>query len=84
VRKKVFDKTIGYFYVGKMPAFIESDGKNIVPLTQIHALQIISEWVPGKNSYTSYELNIILKDSSRINIVDHSNIKQIRLDAEKI
>lgn len=67
-----------------MPAFMESDGKNIIPLNQIHALQIISEWVPGKSSYTSYELNIVLKDATRINIVDHNNIKQIRLDAEKI
>lgn len=67
-----------------MPVFFESDGKTVFPFSQIHALQIISEFIPGKyGNYKSYELNLILKDATRVNIVDHKNIEQIRLDAQK-
>lgn len=52
----------------------------------IHAVQIISEWVrsSGKNSssYYSYELNLVLKDGSRVNVIDHGKLSDIRSDAE--
>lgn len=68
-----------------MPVFFESDGKTVVPFSQIHALQIVSEFISGKfDNYVSYEINLVLKDSTRINIVDHKDIGQIRLDAQKI
>jgi hypothetical protein len=68
-----------------MPVLFESDGKTIIPFSEIHALQIISEFISGKfDNYSSYELNIILKDATRINIIDHNDIEQIRLDAQKI
>ena len=68
-----------------MPDIIQTSGDNtVISLSQIHAIQIIPEWVSGKNSFVSYEINIVLKDFSRHNIVDHGNIKKIREDAEKI
>ncbi len=50
----------------------------------MHALQLISEYVSGKSSYYSYELNLVLDDGSRINVVDHGNLAAIREDAGKL
>ena len=81
----VFDRYVWFAYVGKLPDIIQTSGDNtVISLSQIHAIQIIPEWVSGKNSFVSYEINIVLKDFSRHNIVDHGNIKKIREDAEKI
>ena len=35
----------------------------------------------SKSSYTSYELNLVLDDGSRINVVDHGNLDRLRGDA---
>jgi len=90
-KKKIFDRDAGYFWVGKKDIreinYRESDDpkKSPVKLDRIHALQLISERCSSKNgSYLSYELNLVLDDASRINIVDHGNLKLIRSDAEKL
>lgn len=84
----VFDKTYGYFWKGrKQPAQTYDYGKkkNSIPLSEIHALQIISEYVSGsKSSYFSYELNLILKDGRRMNVIDHGKIAALREDAQKL
>jgi hypothetical protein len=44
---------------------------------------LISEHCSGsKSSYTSYELNLVLEDSRRINLVDHGNRKKLIADAQ--
>ncbi len=50
---------------------------------QIHALQLIPECVRIKNrsTFRSYELNLVLKDKQRINILDHGDLASIRKDA---
>lgn len=54
-------------------------------LDSVHALQIVSERVRTKNSsYLSYELNLVMMDGSRINVVDHHDIKQIRKEAAQL
>lgn len=51
-------------------------------LSRIHALQLISEHCRGnKSSYYSYELNLVLDDASRLNVVDHGSLKAIKQDA---
>lgn len=84
----VFEKGSGYFWKGrKSPALIYNvnDHKDCTKLSEIYALQIISEYVRGnKTSYHSYEINLVLNDGSRINVVDHGNLKQIREDAAKL
>ena len=84
----VFEKGIGYFWKGrKKPQFTynANDSKNITKLRDIYALQIIKEYVSGdKSSYYSYEINLILNDGSRINVVDHGKLDQIRADAAKL
>lgn len=81
---RCFDKNYGYYWKGRdEPNVMRTDqADKFVKLSDIHALQIVSEWVRGnKTSYTSYELNLVLKDGKRINVVDHGNLKALREDA---
>lgn len=97
----IFDFQNWYFYdLRRQKNFYkywqqEQYRKKIIPLNEIHALQIINEQVEytsneeDEDGYTSvnfksYELNLILKDSSRINILDHNNLDEIRNNAEII
>lgn len=90
-RSKIFDFQNGYFYDLRYQKKIfellnnEKYRQKFTPLNTIHALQILSERVSWKNSsYTSYELNMICKDSSRVNIIDHGNLDEIRRNAQEI
>lgn len=81
----VFDRTKGAFWKGRKEpdqVFDPSQLKCHVKLSEIHALQIISEYIRSdKSSYYSHELNLVLKDASRITVVDHGNLKRLREDA---
>lgn len=53
-----------------------------VPFDQIHALQIVSEYVRRqKRSYYSHELNLVLESGERLNVVDHGDLEALRRDA---
>lgn len=82
----VFDKKTGYFRKGSSrQKQIGSRKKNVCKIQDIHAIQIIGEYVrASKSSYTSYELNLVLKDASRINVVDHSNYYHLLSDARDL
>ena len=88
LRPQGFNKQLGYHY----KSFKKPTSQREVPesnkwtkLDQIEAIQIIKERVRTKNSsYSSYELNLVLKDASRINVIDHSKYKQIQEDARVI
>ena len=87
LRPVVFDKNAGFFWKGfRQPSLVYSEKKrkNTVRLEEIYGLQIIKEIVYGKSSYTSYELNLVLKNSERINVVDHGNLRKIKEDAQKL
>ena len=59
-----------------------TQGKKSFDLANAEAIQLIREYVIGnKNSYYSYELNLICSDGSRINIVDHCALRKLRDDA---
>jgi hypothetical protein len=85
----VFDKSYGYFWTGKRDqlgqAFNPAEQKESVRLTDVHALQIIYEWVRsgGKNNtqYRSYELNLVLNSGERLNVIDHGNRAALLKDA---
>lgn len=52
-------------------------------LDDICAIQLISEYCSGDDSsYYSYELNLVLKDASRINVIDHGNKTRILEDTQ--
>lgn len=86
-RPRVFDMQDLWYWRGKRPSGRETveDCKKSAPLDQVHAIQIVAELLRGKNSsYYSYEINLVLLDGTRVNVVDHGNLKHIRRDAAKI
>lgn len=84
----VFDIGHGYFCKSrqKPERMIDpSKLKRYAELRRVHALQIISEYIKTKkSSYYSYELNLVLDDGSRINVVDHGNLAALRADAQTL
>lgn len=84
----VFDIGHGYFCKSrqKPERMIDpSKLKRYAELKRVHALQIISEYIKSKNSsYYSYELNLVLDDGSRINVVDHGNHLALHTDAQTL
>jgi hypothetical protein len=83
----IFDKSKGCFWKDcKEPDEMSGQDKtqNFAHLEDINAIQIISEWCKGDGrmpGYYSYELNLVLKDARRINVMDHGNVKKLRKEA---
>jgi len=84
----VLDRTMGVIWKGKNPPKFTGDqsvNNEVIYINDVHAIQIISEWIrSNKNSYTSYEINLVLKDATRFNLVDHGNKQQILSDAQEL
>jgi hypothetical protein len=56
-----------------------------IKFADVYALQIIKERVRSKSSsYFSYELNLILKDKERVNLLDHGKYNLVREDADML
>ncbi|MBI9069267.1 MAG: hypothetical protein JEZ09_18365 [Salinivirgaceae bacterium] len=89
IKKKVFDKSLGYFWVGKMPNFDkytkEPTGK-LVKITDIHALQFIRVNSNNENDANKpvfrYELNLVLNSLNRIHISSDFNGRRILHEGE--
>ena len=85
---RVFDLAQGYYCRSrKKPehSFDPTEIKDHVRLSEVHAIQLISEYVSGdKSSYHSYELNLVLADAYRINVVDHGGRAAIQRDARTL
>ena len=60
--------------------------RSLVSFDDIQAIQILSEHCRGtkSNSFTSYELNLVLKNKSRVTVVDHSDVSEIRKGGEAL
>lgn len=84
----VFDLNHGYFCKSRLKPEHTMDPsriKNHARLSDVYALQLISERCRTKNgSYLSYELNLVLNDGNRINVIDHGNLGEIKRDARMI
>ena len=87
----VFSKTTGYFWKGRLkenenPA--KKPLKVYCKLIDIVAIQIVSERVRSSSSrsssFRSYEINLILQDADRLNVIDHGNRKKLMEDAEQL
>ncbi|MCK5895511.1 MAG: hypothetical protein KAG20_01835 [Cocleimonas sp.] len=84
----VFDRKKGCFWIGRKPPKMLSPSKKSAFFEQIYALQLISETCHSSassthqrnRSYESYELNLVLKDGQRINVVDHGDKQTLRKD----
>lgn len=84
----IFDGHRGEFWKGRMAPWEARNNRELAahtPIDRIHALQIISERVSTDDgSYTSYELNLVLDDGARLNVVDHGNLDDLRRDARTL
>ena len=81
-----FDKTKGMFWTGKKPPQHSMDGtkntEHSLMLKDIYALQILAKYCRGKHkSIKGYELNLVLSNAERIQIVSHTNLVALRDDA---
>jgi hypothetical protein len=80
----VFDKTEGMFKTGYKNHKLSHSNLSI-PFDEIAAVQVIGERVKGeKSNFNSFELNLVLKNGSRKNIIDHGNLSAIVNDANII
>lgn len=81
----VFDTGKGWYWKGrKSPDHVMDKRtlKHFCELKDVHAIQLVSEYCRGnKTSYYSYELNLVLEDGRRINVIDHGSVEKIRADA---
>ncbi|MDM8564507.1 hypothetical protein QUF74_02535 [Candidatus Halobeggiatoa sp. HSG11] len=82
----VFDKKNGFFWKGRenpSEVFDKSTLKYFTELEEIHALQLI--FSPSTSSSCDgddgYELNLVLKNGKRINVVEHGDLNRLRNDA---
>ena len=88
----VFDRRRGFFWIGrKNPEHVFNKGtlKHFAELEQIHALQLISKLVVTGSQldysrYFSYELNLVLEDGKRINVLSQGDQDSLREDAETL
>jgi hypothetical protein len=84
----VFDRARGAYWRGRTEprdAAGRATLKHCVSLEDIHALQIVAERVRGDDrTYTSYELNLVLRDGRRFNVTDHGDYDALRDDAQTL
>ena len=57
-----------------------------IPFSDIRAVQLLREHVPETEGpdFDSYELNLVLRDGSRVNLVDHSGRNQLEGEARQL
>jgi len=86
IRPRVFDKRINLYFKGFKPKSKQfKNSEKTYQLSSIIAIQIIGEHVNiNDNPYKSFELNLVLEDASRHNVVDHGHLKTIIKDAQML
>lgn len=82
-----FDKKIGLVWKGRCPQSLAGRIKEktkAVYFSDIHAVQVVKEYIkPAKSKYYYvYEINLILKDGTRFQVIDHGIRNQILQDAK--
>jgi len=85
--KFTFDKSSGDCWRGRKPASGPFENSDRFRLERIKGLQILEKQVSGSHgdkTFTSYELNLILDDHDRINVMDHGDADALRADAERL
>ncbi len=84
----VFDKSIGKYWRGKEGPDVKPElmnNENVYDLSGVYALQLISQYVRSdKSSYYIYELNFVLDNLRRVNVMRHGGKVVLRRDAEKL
>lgn len=84
---RTFDIGTGYYWKGRKDPtlLINPEYRACVKLSEARAFQIISERLSGnRGHYYSYELNLVLADGRRINVVDHGDYEAVKRDASRL
>lgn len=86
---RVFDTFYNCYYKGhKKPDPMMGDKNKhatLIDLNKVKAVQVIKEHIrSNKSNYHSYEINLVLEDASRINVIDHGKHQAVIEDAEKL
>ena len=95
---RVFDLDKGYYWKGRNKASSgKPEGVPFCAITDIHAIQLVQEHVrrhPNQNAtkeqrknfqpYYSFEMNLVLKNGKRCNVIDHSDVRALRTDANEL
>lgn len=88
---RVFDLQAKGYWRGAGPPGVGTPeaGRHSAPLEKVHAVQILGELVRGTRAtelrdFMSYEINLVLRDGRRVNVVDHGSLEHIRKDAAAI
>ena len=90
----VFDKREGYLWKGrKKPesdAVQKHSAKKITLIEEVHAIQLLHDFVkkktrsPGPRYVSTYEMNIVIADGSRVTVVRHCDKESMLKDTEKL
>jgi hypothetical protein len=93
-RPAVFDRQLGWYWKGSTRLPAGHDVRRLEEATElanIQGLQVLAEYCPGIRTgtrrvppYYSYELNLVLKDGRRINVMDHASRKTLMADADAL
>lgn len=88
-RPVVLDAQLGYFWrnAEEPEGFVirDEEDEKYVAIPRIRAIQIIREYCSGnKSSYYSFEINLVLDDGRRVNVIDHGNHQAVRQDADTL
>lgn len=90
---KTFDKRTGIFFAGKnLQSEKKVDLRNMCLLKDIHAIQLLrnylnADYLEEGRTYTGkqlFEMNLVLKNTYRINVINCSDSYQIRKDARSL
>lgn len=88
LRKSVFDFSKGMYWKGfKAPKDAESvaSSKNAVLLNDIGGLQLIRRSASSNGSRNhSFELNLVLKNGDRLNVVQYRRLKRLQKEAQEL
>lgn len=85
LRKKVFDKGIGLYWEGRNQLKPSNRSHDF---SDIYAVQLLEEYCESSSKnragYMSYEINLVMSDLSRINVIDHGDLDAARRQAQSI
>lgn len=81
--RNVFSKNLGYYYKGYVNIKYLRYAK--VRLEDIVAIQILGEITTEQLApFNSFEINLVLRNSERVHIIDHANLKSIVSDSKSL
>lgn len=84
----VFDKLEGCYWKGRKKPdhnFGTEHTKKLCRIRSIYAVQILKKFVSGnKSSYHCYEINLVMKNGDRLNVVAHAGEKAMKNHAAEL